>query len=126
MKRKLHFTPGGLTFSLTFGSCLKKQEWEEVIEAGTKSHFANETMAPSKPCGDKGLLFSGKIKSFRNFHPSVLKAKYVSSGFQGGFPEEFLNEERLLKDKLFLMVDVIQWHTRKYTDSYFVILEQGN
>jgi len=46
--------------------------------------------------------------------------------FQGGFPEEFLSEERLLKDMLFLMVDVILWHTRKYTDSYFVMLEQGN
>jgi hypothetical protein len=31
----------------------------------------------------------------------------MSSGFKGEFPEEFLNEERLLKEKLFLMVDVI-------------------
>jgi hypothetical protein len=32
----------------------------------------------------------------------------------------------LLKEKLFLMVDVILWHTRKCTDSYFVMLERGN
>jgi len=50
----------------------------------------------------------------------------MSSGFKGGFPEEFLTEERSLKEKLFLMVDVILWHTHKYTDSYFVMSEQGN